>query len=311
LSDLYFADVYDASGRFCSWDSDSDCIFGNFGETYGGESIMDMVDLYPDVYVGRLACRNIKEVETVVDKIINYENNAYGKNWFKKIILCGGDSYKDDNRYMEGQAANEIAYNYIKGKGFETVKLWENDLTRENFIEKQNEGSGFTFLSGHGETDYWFTHPLCNDFSSWVYIRTIDFRLNKLNNMEKLPIIVVGGCFIASFDCIPILDYPTRECWAWTLVARKNGGSIATIGDSALEYGLPGEYFTERYGGYIETHFFEIYGSRNINILGNVWGEEITDYCNKFKSANNFYDYKAVEEWTLLGDPTLMIGGYP
>ena len=39
LSDLYFADIYDANGNFSSWDSDND---GMYGEWYMGETAQDV-----------------------------------------------------------------------------------------------------------------------------------------------------------------------------------------------------------------------------------------------------------------------------
>ena len=66
LSDLYYADIYDEYGDFCSWDSDGD---GMYGENYQNcPGVNDTVDLYPDVNIGRLACVNKKEVSRLLTK---------------------------------------------------------------------------------------------------------------------------------------------------------------------------------------------------------------------------------------------------
>jgi len=57
ISDLYYADIYDGEGNFSSWDSNGDGIFANW--KFGNPK--DTLDLCPDVYVGRLPCRNIKD----------------------------------------------------------------------------------------------------------------------------------------------------------------------------------------------------------------------------------------------------------
>jgi len=95
LSDLYYADIYDAKGNFSSWDSNNN---GKYGECFCGFStgqyeIIDDVDLYPDVGVGRLPCGSEDECNIVVDKIINYEISTYGNDWFDNIILMGGDTF--------------------------------------------------------------------------------------------------------------------------------------------------------------------------------------------------------------------------
>ena len=46
----------------------------------------DVFDGVPDVLVGRLACRTIDQVQTVVDKIITYESTSPDeKPWFNKL----------------------------------------------------------------------------------------------------------------------------------------------------------------------------------------------------------------------------------
>ena len=55
ITDLYFADIYNANGSFSSWDSNGDHIYGKWLSGHIGK---DIVDLYPDVAVGRLAARN-------------------------------------------------------------------------------------------------------------------------------------------------------------------------------------------------------------------------------------------------------------
>jgi len=97
ISDLYYADIYDQYGNFSSWDTDGD---GIFGEWNMDESADDYdIDLYPDVYVGRLPCKFVSQVKTVVNKIITYETNTYGKDWFKNIIGVSGDTYVDGTWY--------------------------------------------------------------------------------------------------------------------------------------------------------------------------------------------------------------------
>jgi len=71
LSDLYFADIYKIKNDevvFDDWDSDKNDVFAEW--TLDNK---DIIDFYPDVYVGRLACRNNYEVKIMVDKIITYE----------------------------------------------------------------------------------------------------------------------------------------------------------------------------------------------------------------------------------------------
>ncbi|MBC7081847.1 MAG: peptidase C25, partial [Thermoplasmatales archaeon] len=91
LCDLYYADIYRAGGEFDDWDSNGNGIFAEWSDVEGEPE--DMLDLYPDVAVGRLACTSLKELKTVIEKIINYENNPFDE--FKRILVVSGDGFLD------------------------------------------------------------------------------------------------------------------------------------------------------------------------------------------------------------------------
>jgi hypothetical protein len=78
------------------------------------------------------------------------------------------------------------------------------------------------------------------------------------------------------------------------------------------------KYSQEGASDILETNFFYNYGINNIDILGEVWKESISDYLDKYPidwntpAAWDFsIDAKTVQQWVLLGDPSLIIGGYP
>jgi len=75
-TDLYYADIYDSNINFSSWDSNNNDKFGEFNLNIYVEQnhsnyyvnwsnmIIDFVDIYPDVYIGRIPCKNIlKSIE--------------------------------------------------------------------------------------------------------------------------------------------------------------------------------------------------------------------------------------------------------
>jgi hypothetical protein len=97
ISDLYYADIYKTDGEFDDWDSNGNGIFAEWIEDYStGEIItLDVIDLYPDVALGRLACRDTQEVDDIVNKIIKYETTTYGAEWFESIIAISGDGFLD------------------------------------------------------------------------------------------------------------------------------------------------------------------------------------------------------------------------
>jgi hypothetical protein len=118
--------------------------------------------------------------------------------------------------------------------------------------------------------------------------------------------------------------HPIPECWSWYLVKLPKTGAIATIGNTGYGWGSEGEWCTIGVGdGWISTEFFKQYGieynNNNDTILGNIYSQAINSYISHHHSFtlpewNDFgwdrLDEKTVQQWILLGDPSLMIGGY-
>jgi hypothetical protein len=144
------------------------------------------------------------------------------------------------------------------------------------------------------------------------------------------PICVVGGCSNSKFE-ITLLDFldfqnlaatishgsAGLESFSWWLARKVDGGSIATIGCSSYGYGKPGDSDHDgifdgiQYrGGFIDIEFFRNYAEEGKDILGDAHAGAITSFLTKFPPMTNNIDGKTVEEWVLLGDPSLKIGGY-
>jgi hypothetical protein len=291
LSDLYFADVYkyeDGQPVFEDWDSNGN----NFFAEYGHNGEYDVVDLYPDVYVGRLPCRNKIELKTVVKKIMEYEN-AMGE-WRKRIILCGGDTdLHDVDDINEGEYLNEKVAELMEG--FECIKLWTSNgmLSRKNFFKEMMKGAMFVDFSGHGSPNSWATHPHNSD--EWIGITLFDILLYF--NGNKLPIIFANACHTAQFNL-------TYECFGWSFVKKIGGGGIAFIGSTGLSYGFGGYATADSLSGYLEIEFFRNYF--NASYVCEMFYDAIISYLNNIP-MDDWQDFKSVEEYVLFGIPCLEI----
>jgi len=327
LSDLYFADIYDKNENFSSWDDNNN---GIFGEWKINNSAEDIPDLYPDLYVGRLPCRNELDVKVVVKKIIDYETNDFDDPWFKKMLVVAGDTYPEKTDYIDGENYTQQAIDIMTD--FKSVKIWSTlgNLNWLNIVKEFNKGCGFVFFSGHGGANSWGTHPP-NDVNNWIghfKLRHMNFLFNK----NKLPVVLsASGCFNNMFNVslrnsflvyfnlfglLSIQGYVPR-CWGWNLVRNPHGGSIATIASTAYSY-ESSDVDTKRGGcEWLDIHFFEEYKNSNTKLLGECWGNTITRFLNNFTinwNDNSSYGdaliAKNVEQWLLIGDPSLKIGGY-
>jgi len=335
ISDLYFADIYDANGSFSSWDTNGNNIFGEW--RFQGK---DKMDFYPDVYVGRLACRSVKEVQNVVNKIVEYENTAYGQPWFNRMLIMGGDTFDDPEKICEGEVSTLWFYEHYMSN-FEKTSLFVSDGTLPfqgkdtkmggefawiNTIKTMNNGYGFVAMDGHGSPTVWATHFKGHASHNDLWVNALmTYNMDLLKNKGMYPVVVIGGCHNSEFN-ISLMDFiknewtyqPTYECFGWHLVKMADKGAIATLGNTALGYGADGRDkngngipdCVEYNGGYIEDRFFEAYGNEGKHILGAAWGTAIQNYINTYPPLQGQIDAKTIEEWALLGDPSLMIGGY-
>ncbi len=329
ISELYYADIYEKNGNFSSWDTNGN---GIYGEWSGSEAQDKEIDLYPDVYVGRLACRNNFEVQVMVNKIITYENTAHDKEWFNRMVVVAGDTYPPgyynfSTASFEGEESTQTALDYMPG--FEAIKLWTSlgTLTEPGDVIKAiDNGCGFLFFEGHGNPMNWATHPP-NDEHNWTNGLSIG-DMGKLKNTEMYPICVVGGCHNSEFDValINLLKDPKArfygtfapECWSWKLTRIKGGGSIATIGNTALGMSKEDKESMQGAGDVMDVQLFYEYGVNGTRILGDAWGHAITNYLHEYpinwstpSAKDSAIDAKTVQEWVLFGDPSLRIGGYP
>ena len=338
ITDLYYADIYDENGSFCSWDSNENDVFGEIGL----DGAIDDVDLYPDVFIGRVLCHTSEDVETIVRKIIVYENSTFGQEWFSNLILCGGDTHPNTweeillglmfkqitgERYRlswEGEFMSEKIAEYMDS--FTVKKYYASSLlgirakrlTIRNMNQALDEGAGFVVFNFHGSPTGMVTYPPFNKKKWFSMPPPSGYNISHvqtLTNDDKLPIIVFSACSCGDFDA-------ENNPLAWEFVRYEHGGGIASFALTTAGNIYPSTACITTLTGYSTISVFEAYND-GVDILGEVWGETISRYLddewawsiNEYPTSNGnsviWLNFLAVEEWMLFGDPTLKIGGYP
>ncbi len=294
-SDYYYADIYDANGSFCSWDSNGNNRFGETGKN------ADKVDLYADLYVGRLACHDLDEAKTVVNKIIKYENSSE-KPWFRRLILMGGDTFPKWNDIAEGEIVNAFVAN--ARQDFEHIWI---QTSLHNFLPWKinaiwSEGSGFISYSGHGFEYGFGTYP---KNSKWMIAYYTPYLL-WLKNGDKLPVIFFDACLTAKLD-YHMFGNPNIPCFAWCLVKKANGGAIATIGATESATTTVTEEGPIGQAGYLNLHFFMAYqhGTTPSKMLVKAKHDYLNDIASS-KANDRLYEM-TLEQFILLGDPSLQL----
>jgi hypothetical protein len=305
ITDLYYSDIYNYQGGFSSWDT-------NHNDQFGESS--DQVDHYPDVHLGRLACASVQEVTLLVDKIIHYETETYGSDWFNTMIFIGGNTFPWSPG-NDGEDNNEILMGIMSEFTPELIWTSLGNFNRLTISQTISDGAGFIDYSGHG-----FEHGMGTYTPSGLQMKYYFTRyIQDLQNGYKLPVMFFDACLTAKIDYVlqDLLDYKEYfifnilatllnintsqrlPCYAWAFVNHENGGAIATIGATRTAYGG-----IDSGAGKMSIEFFSAYETSDY--LGEMMTQMQNGYITDVPD-----DSFTVEEFILLGDPTLKIGGYP
>ena len=136
-------------------------------------------------------------------------------------------------------------------------------------------------------------------------------EIKNLTNKDKLPVVVFSACSCGDFDYIP-------NPLAWEFLKYENGGAVSCIANTNPSYIIPSTLCKDTVIGHLTMSFYKAY-SEGMDILGDIWEETMVRYMNDKTAWDltplNWKIYNAsvmtLEVWTLFGDPTLKIGGYP
>lgn len=140
-TDLYFSDL---NGN---WNKD--------GDKYLGEQYEDVVDYYPELYVGRLLCKNGVEINNYIDKLFIYEQNP-GKGDFTYLKKA---FYTQADQMQENGQGNMIAdaFKYVFSDITMLAEIPDQKHTNPTFPTGKdvidamnNKYHGFLSWFGHG-----------------------------------------------------------------------------------------------------------------------------------------------------------------
>ena len=293
-SDFYYADIYDQNGFFSSWDSNENNVFAEYH--WNGNT--DEIDLVPDVYVGRLACINEVQVQTCVNKILQYENTkSWGQDWFTNLVLIAGDGIPFDS---EGIDESEYLQEYFIDimDGFIPYRIWASNgelSDAYNINDAIEQGAGFVFFNGHGNYDLWATYL----HNSRIMVPPGFYKtshINQLTNVDKLPVVISDACYHLQYD-----QYP--DCFGWSFVSNPNGGAIAFIGGSDTDLAYAGTRIVEKGIEKLDLKICRLY-QEGETYLGDLWGNGLIEYQ---PIEGDLVDILIILQNHLFGDPSLQI----
>jgi hypothetical protein len=212
-ADMYYADLD------WSWDSNHN---SQYGEMSG-----DTLDLFGDLYVGRIPCDNATHVGAFIGKDTTYELHP-DTTYLKKAFLPWEWLWQNIGH------GGFLTNNNIKAI---LTSDWQvsvvGNATPTMTIDSINSGKHFMHFAGHGNYDV---------FGSAFSTSNVP----SLNNAasRKLTIINSMACFCGEFD--------DQECLGEALMNSAAGGAVAAMLNARYGWGAPpnmgpGEHFSQEF----------------------------------------------------------------
>ena len=246
---------------------------------FGGETVSDNLiadideDGYPDIALGRLPARSSEQLETMINKIINYSQKQASGDWQERVLFTADgreELFKNTSEQLRTDLADHISA--------VTVYPEAASDAMSQILPALNEGSLIVNYIGHGSVQQWGRDQLL----------TVDVA-SELNNGQRLPVFINMTCLTGLFS------HPSEESLAETLLWAQNGGAIAAIAPSSLT--LPNNQKPLN-----AALLKELLSTEDLTV-----GEALMRAKQSVPLGNN-NQQDIVATFNLLGDPALLIG---
>jgi hypothetical protein len=258
---------------------------------------IDGNDSYSEVIVGRFSGQNPAQIETQVERSINYERYPNSSDWYQKALGIasnqgpGMNGYSDDdfNDWLWESVLSQYSYNNYDG-------IYDSNGGSVNEgINAINSGANIINYTGHGSISSW---------GNGAPLGTLN--INALTNVDELPFVITVGCNVGEFQS-------TNECFseAWQR-STHNGqpaGAIANMGSTISQSWEPPMHGQWAMNKILTESFDGVSGTGEI--LSRTFGGIATNGCLHMNDAQGSSGINETNYWTFFGDPTINVRTMP
>ena len=187
-------------------------------------------DEFPDLAIGRLPVENLEQLERIIERIINYENQPYSP-WMKDMTLVYDNVDDEANDTIFLQTVEELLSILPPSLHSSLISPpngaseAESEETRNAIIDAFNQGSLFIDYAGHGDPFRWADETIFGKNNNPEHpINTF----SELTNQHTLPIVMAMSCLNS------LHHFPGFPSLAEELLNSPTGGAIAVLSSTAL-----------------------------------------------------------------------------
>jgi len=225
-----------------TWNADGDSLWGEGFHSLGDPG--DDVDLYAEIYVGRLPAVNLADAQLLVDKTINYE--APSDTTYKSDFLLLGeviypsDYTPGDNIVNDGAEYLQLVYDqyFVSDPDISTVRLYENfadypgshALTMSAALDSMSAGFNHVVHAGHGGK----YNMSLGDASM------VNSDADDLTNGTETFSMYLLNCNNGAFD---------TDCIAEYFMLNRDGGAFGVVASSRTAFPSVSRIYLDEYYG--------------------------------------------------------------
>ena len=296
----YIEDYYNTNGlSFVLLVGDGPQIPTNTGGGLGGPSdnaygYITGNDHYQELFIGRFSAESVPQVETQVERTLDYEKDPQflTDDWYTTVTgIASNQGPGDDGEYdyvhIRNMQDDCLGSTYTWNPEFFDGSQGGNDAggnpSAVSVGTGVNEGTGLMLYTGHGSNNAWST----SGFSS--------NNVNNLTNVGKLPFIWSVACVNGNFQNITCF----AESWLRATDEGEPTGAIAFFGSTINQsWNPPMEGQDEMVDLLVETY--------PTNIKRTFAGLSING-CFKMNDTYGGGGDEMTDTWTVFGDPTIYV----
>ncbi len=181
-------------------------------------------DHYPDILVGRFSAQTSAQVDTQVQRTIEYEQSpATSQDWFKKATGVASDEGPGDDGEYDFVHLNNIRTDLLAYDYTVVDQIYDPGASASTVSAALNSGRGLVNYTGHGSPYGWGTTGFSNS------------HVNALTNDGMLPLIVSVACNNGTFDGYTCF----AEAWLRATNGGEPSGAVAIYASSVSQHWEP------------------------------------------------------------------------
>ena len=250
-------------------------------------------DHYADLFVGRFSAENVEQVDTQVQRTVEYERDPQiGAEWYKKGVGIGsaqgpGDDNEYDYEHIRNIRTKLLAFTYTIGDelydGSQGGQDAPGNPAPSLVATSLNGGRSILNYCGHGSPTSWGTSGFSNS------------DVNALTNDNMLPFITSVACNNGEFDSYTCF----AEAW---LRATHNGEPTGAIGAFMSTISQSWDPPMQA-----QDEFNDILVGTYPDNIKTTFGALCFHGCMSMNDQYGSDGWSETDAWTVFGDPSLQV----